>query len=138
MSAPHLSAIDRLVKALRRLPGIGEKTATRLSYFLLAAPEVVARELGEAVLRLREEVLLCESCFNLAEQSPCQVCTDPARSSEEVCVVEEPADLASIEKSGAFKGHYHVLGGRLAPLDGIGPDDLRIAPLIARIEAGGT
>jgi recombination protein RecR len=135
--AARLSAIERLVKALRRLPGIGEKTATRLAYFLLAAPESTARELGEALLRLRQEVLICSECFNLTEQSPCQICSDPARSGEELCVVEEPSDLVSIEKSGVFRGRYHVLGGRLAPLEGIGPEALRIAALLERVSRGG-
>lgn len=137
MTVPRLSAIDRLVGALRRLPGIGEKTATRLAYFLLAAPESIARDLGEAILRLRQEVVICSECFNLAGQSPCEICSDPRRSSEELCVVEEPCDLASIERTGVFRGCYHVLGGRLAPLEGVGPEALRIAPLVERIRRGG-
>lgn len=133
MSELRLSPIERLVKALRRLPGIGEKTATRLTYFLLAAPRSVAEELGQAISRLHEEVVLCEECFNLTERSPCKICGDPSRASGELCVVEEPSDLASIEKAGVFRGRYHVLGGTLAPLEGIGPEDLRIAPLLERI-----
>lgn len=133
MSELRLSPIERLVKALRRLPGIGEKTATRLAYFLLAAPRSVAEELGQAISRLLEEVVLCEECFNLTERSPCKICGDPSRASGELCVVEEPSDLASIEKAGVFRGRYHVLGGTLAPLEGIGPEDLRIAPLLERI-----
>lgn len=132
MVARSLNPIDRLVQAFRRLPGVGEKTGGRLAYFLLGAPREVARELGEALLRLHEEVILCEECFNLTEMSPCAICSDPDRSPREVCVVEEPADLASIESSGSFKGRYHVLGGRLAPLDGMGPEALRVAPLIDR------
>ncbi len=132
----RLSPIGRLVRALRRLPGIGEKTATRLAYFLLAAPEQVSSELGEAVLRLRSEVVLCEECFNLAEESPCPICADDARSRAQICVVEEPADLAAIEKTGAFRGRYHVLGGTLSPLDGIGPDALRVAPLVEKVRGG--
>jgi recombination protein RecR len=132
----RLAPIDRLVRALRRLPGIGEKTATRLAYFMLAAPESVAEELGQAILRLRREVVLCESCFNLTERSPCEICADPARSVELVCVVEEPADVASIETAGVFRGRYHVLGGTLAPLDGAGPEALRIDPLLDRIRSG--
>ncbi len=133
----RLSPIQRLVSALRRLPGIGEKTATRLAYFLLAAPEQVSGDLGEAILRLRSEVVLCEECFNLAEKSPCSICADDARTRSQICVVEEPADLVAIEKTGAFRGRYHVLGGTLAPLDGIGPDALRVAPLVARVRDGG-
>ncbi len=136
MAERHASPIERLVQAFRRLPGVGEKTATRLSYFLLAAPELVSQELGDALLRLRRDVVLCEECFNLTEQSPCELCRDPARSPAQVCVVEEPADLASIESSGVFKGRYHVLGGTLAPLDGVGPEGLRIEPLVERIKSG--
>jgi recombination protein RecR len=129
--------IGRLVDALRQLPGVGEKTGTRLAYFLLAAPQSVSRELGEAILRLRSEVVLCEECFNLTQDSPCPLCRDPSRASSLVCVVEEPADLASIEKSGVFRGRYHVLGGTLAPLDGVGPEALRVAPLVERVRGGG-
>ncbi len=129
--------IDRLVKALRRLPGVGEKTAARLAFFLLSAPESTASELGEAILRLRREVSLCEECFNLTTESPCEICRDETRQTNQVCVVEEPADLVSIENSGVFRGRYHVLGGTLAPLDGVGPEALRVEPLIERIRAGG-
>jgi recombination protein RecR len=129
--------IERLVKALRRLPGIGEKTATRLAYFLLAAPDVVAGELGQAILRLRADVRLCDECFNLTAVSPCEICRDDTRSPRVVCVVEEPADLASIESTGSFRGRYHVLGGTIAPLDGVGPESLRVESLIERIERGG-
>ena len=128
--------IERLVVALRRLPGVGQKTATRLAFFLLAAPESVAAELGEALVRLRSEVVLCDECFNLTEESPCALCRDPDRNSEQVCVVEEPADLASIETAGVFRGRYHVLGGTLAPLDGVGPEGLRIQPLLDRVKNG--
>jgi len=129
--------IQRLVKALRRLPGVGEKTATRLAYFLLAAPEAVAGELGQAILRLRQDIRLCEQCFNLTARSPCEICRDPARDDRIVCVVEEPADLASIESTGSFRGRYHVLGGTIAPLDGVGPESLRVDALLERIERGG-
>lgn len=131
-----LTPIERVVLTLRRLPGVGEKTATRLAYFLLAAPESVASELAEAIRRLRSEVVICERCFTLSEQSPCAICADDRRESRVVCVVEEPADLASVEKAGSFQGLYHVLGGTLSPLDGIGPDALRIGPLLERVRAG--
>lgn len=137
MSDPRLSPIDHLVQALKRLPGIGEKTALRLAYFLLAAPESVASELGDAVSRLREEVVLCTECFNLSDESLCAICRDEARPRTEICVVEEPSDLAVIESSGAYRGRYHVLGGRLSPLDGTGPDVLRIAPLVERVRRDG-
>ncbi len=137
MSQARPAPIDRLVKALRRLPGVGEKTASRLAFFLLSAPESTASELGEAILRLRREVSLCEECFNLTTESPCEICRDDTRQTNQVCVVEEPADLMSIESSGVFRGRYHVLGGTLAPLDGVGPEALRVEPLIKRIQAGG-
>ena len=137
MSESRPEPIERLVKALRRLPGVGEKTATRLAYFLLAAPEAVAGELGQAVLRLRQDILLCEECFNLCSRSPCEICRDGARNERIVCVVEEPADLASIESTGSFRGRYHVLGGTIAPLDGVGPESLRVDALLERLERGG-
>ncbi len=137
MAPSRAEPIERLVKALRRLPGVGEKTASRLAFFLLSAPESTASELGEAILRLRREVTLCEECFNLTTRSPCEICRDETRSRTQVCVVEEPADLASIESSGVFRGRYHVLGGTLAPLDGVGPEALRVEPLLQRIRAGG-
>jgi recombination protein RecR len=129
--------IDRLVSALRRLPGIGEKSATRLAFFLLGAPEELVRELSLAIGRLKQEVVLCEACFDLTDTSPCALCRDPSRDPSLLCVVEEPADLAAIERSRRFRGRYHVLGGALAPIDGIGPEDLRIARLEQRVREGG-
>lgn len=123
--------------ALKRLPGVGEKTATRLAFFLLSAPEAVSRELAEAIGRLRSEIVLCEHCFDLTDASPCAICRDERRDGALLCVVEEPADLAAIERTGRFRGRYHVLGGALAPIDGIGPDDLRIAELEARVARQG-
>jgi len=133
----RLPPIERLIKALKKLPGIGDKSAARLTYFLLAAPAELAQDLGEALLRLRREVVLCEHCFNLTQKSPCSVCSDPSRGEAELCVVEEPADVAAIESAGAFRGRYHVLGGTLSPLEGAGPESLRISQLIDRIQAGG-
>jgi recombination protein RecR len=129
--------IQRLVAALRRLPGIGEKSATRLAFHLLSAPEVQVHELADAILRLRKEIVLCAECFDLTDASPCAICRDPRRDPGLVCVVEEPADLAAIEASGRFKGRYHVLGGALSPIDGIGPEELRMAELEARVRGGG-
>jgi recombination protein RecR len=137
VSAARPEPLERLVRALRRLPGIGDKTATRLAFFLLSAPQSLAAELGEAVLRLRREIRLCEHCFALTAESPCAICADPARDESLVCVVEEPADLASIESTGGFRGRYHVLGGVIAPLDGVGPEALRIDALVERVRAGG-
>ena len=128
--------IERLVASLRKLPGVGEKSATRLAFFLLSAPESYAGELADAILRLKQEIVLCERCFDLCEASPCRICRDERRDAGLVCVVEEPADLASIERSGRYSGRYHVLGGTLSPVDGIGPEELRIRELEARVAAG--
>jgi recombination protein RecR len=137
VSAARPEPLDRLVRALRRLPGIGDKTATRLAFFLLSAPQSLAADLGDAILRLRREIRLCEHCFALTAESPCAICSDPARDESVVCVVEEPADLASIEATGGFRGRYHVLGGVIAPLDGVGPEALRVDALVERVRAGG-
>jgi recombination protein RecR len=128
--------IDRLVAALRRLPGIGEKTATRLAFFLLGAPDALVQELAEAISRLKQEIVLCEECFDLTDTSPCALCRDSRRDASLICVVEEPADLAAIDRSGRFQGRYHVLGGALSPIDGVGPDDLRVAELEQRVQRG--
>ena len=128
--------IDRLVASLKKLPGIGEKSATRLAFHLLGAPETSVRELAEAISRLKTDVVLCAECFDLTDHSPCEICRDARRDAALLCVVEEPADLAAIERSGRFRGRYHVLGGALAPIDGVGPDELRIADLLARVGAG--
>jgi recombination protein RecR len=129
--------IERLVAALKRLPGIGEKSATRLAFHLLGAPDAVAQELSSAIGRLKQEIVLCEVCFDLTDHSPCAVCRDPRRDGSLICVVEEPADLAAIDRSGRFQGRYHVLGGTLSPIDGVGPEDLRIAELEERVRKGG-
>lgn len=130
-------AIERLVSSLKRLPGIGEKSATRLAFYLLGAPEEMVAELAESVGRLKQDTCLCERCFNLTDVSPCAICRNPERNPALLCVVEEPADLAAVEKSGSFRGHYFVLGGALSPIDGVGPDDLRVADLEARVHGGG-
>ncbi len=125
--------MDRLVTSLRRLPGIGEKSATRLAYFLLSAPEDVSRELAEAIDRLQRDTVVCETCFTLSDRTPCPVCAHPDRDRTIVCVVEEPADMAAIERSGGFRGLYHVLGGALSPIDGMGPETLRVRDLENRV-----
>jgi len=128
--------IERLVEALKRLPGIGEKSATRLAFFLLGAPTSVVYELSEAIGRLKEEIVLCEICFDLTDESPCGICRDSERDAGMICVVEEPADLVAIERSRTFSGRYHVLGGTLSPIDGVGPEELRIAELESRLRSG--
>jgi recombination protein RecR len=129
--------IQRLVAALRRLPGIGEKSATRLAFFLVGAPEALVQELGDAILRLKKEIVLCAECFDLTDASPCAICRDPKRDPSILCVVEEPADVAAIDGTRRYTGRFHVLGGALAPIDGIGPGELRIAELERRVRAGG-
>ncbi len=125
--------IERLVAGLKRLPGIGEKSATRLAFYLLGAPDAAVEELADAIGRLKQDTVLCEQCFDLTDASPCAVCRDDKRDPAVLCVVEEPADLAAIERSRRFRGHYHVLGGALSPIDGVGPGDLRIAQLEERV-----
>jgi recombination protein RecR len=129
--------IQRLVAALRRLPGIGEKSATRLAFHMLSSPESQVQELAEAIVRLKKEIVLCAECFDLTDASPCAICRDTRRDASQLCVVEEPADLAAIEATGGYSGRYHVLGGALSPIDGIGPDELRIADLESRVRRGG-
>ena len=129
-----MSVIDELTSELARLPGIGRKTALRLTYHLLRQPPDQSRRLADALVSLTERVRQCDRCLNLTEMPLCAICSDPRREASTVCVVEEAADIASIERAGEFRGLYHVLGGRLSPLDGIGPDDLAIESLLARIE----
>ncbi|MGH7540024.1 MAG: recombination mediator RecR [Gemmatimonadota bacterium] len=131
-----MNAIDTLVGELGRLPGIGRKTAQRLTYFLLKSSKEDARRLARAIERVTEEVRACESCGNLSDESPCEFCRSARRDSSVICVVEEASDIAAIEKSGNFNGLYHVLGGRLSPLDGVGPDDLNIRRLVDRLRNG--
>lgn len=130
-------AMERLVAALKRLPGIGEKSATRLAYYLLGAGDSFVAELSDAIGRLKTDTVICETCFNLGDRTPCPICSDPRRDHAIVCVVEEPADLASVENSGRFHGLYHVLGGALSPIDGMGPESLRIGEIEERVRQGG-
>jgi recombination protein RecR len=134
-----VSAIEELAGELARLPGIGRKTALRLTYHLLKrAPPEIAR-LARALERVAETVHPCSECGNLTEQEPCDVCANPRRDRSAICVVEEASDIVAIERAGEFRGLYHVLGGHISPLDGVGPDELRIAPLLQRVgpAAGG-
>ena len=127
-------SMARLIEQLTRLPGIGEKTATRMAFHILRAEHEYAQLLAEAVLAVKNDTRLCSECFALTEDDPCRLCTDGERAADLVCVVEEPADLLAVERAGSFRGRYHVLHGTLAPLDGIGPDDLKIQPLLVRIQ----
>ena len=126
-------AMTRLIQQLSRLPGIGEKTASRLAFHILRSEREYAQSLAEALIAVKDETRLCSVCFALTESDPCPLCADPQRSSEVICVVEEPADLLAIERVREFRGRYHVLHGTLAPLDGVGPDDLKIQPLLVRL-----
>jgi recombination protein RecR len=128
----------RLIEALERLPGIGPKTAQRLTFFLLKRPLDEVRELSEALLAVKERISHCKSCFNVTDEDPCRICADPARDTRVLCVVEEPNDLLAMERTGEYRGRYHVLLGALSPLDGIGPDDLKVRELLARLESGDT
>lgn len=132
-----MSAIDDLATELSKLPGIGRKTALRLTYHLLKQSRDQSRRLAETLLTLSDRVRPCERCFNLTEDTLCAICRDPRRDQSLLCVVEEPSDIGAIERAGEFRGVYHVLGGRLAPLDGVGPDDLTVGALVGRVSNGG-
>jgi recombination protein RecR len=132
-----LSAIDELATELSKLPGIGRKTALRLTYYLLKQRPEQSRRLAEALTTLSERVHPCARCFNLSEDELCSVCRDPRRDPTQICVVEEASDIGAIERAGEFRGVYHVLGGRLSPLDGIAPEDLTIDALVERASREG-
>ncbi|PWU16401.1 MAG: recombination protein RecR [Bdellovibrio sp.] len=132
----HIQALERLVQELARLPGIGPKSAQRLAYFIVKSPRDYSVHLAEALARVREEVHDCPQCFNLTDADLCRFCADPGRSDDLLCVVEEPSDILRIEGSGAFRGRYHVLRGVISPLDGVGPEDLKINELVGRINQG--
>lgn len=131
-----MSAIEELTAELAKLPGIGRKTATRLTYHLLKQPTAAVTRLARTIEAVVERVRACSVCGNLSDADPCPICTDERRDAGMICVVEEASDIGAIERSGEFRGRYHVLGGRLSPLDGVGPDDLRVAPLRARLRDG--
>lgn len=131
-----MSAIEELTAELAKLPGIGRKTATRLTYHLLKQPAVTVTRLARTIEAVVERVRPCTVCGNLSEVDPCPICSDARRDGTVICVVEEASDIGAIERSGEYRGHYHVLGGRLSPLDGVGPEDLRIGALQARLADG--
>jgi recombination protein RecR len=128
--------IERLIKELSRLPGVGRKTAQRLAFHLLRVPGEEATALSEAIRELRERIRLCRACFNLTDEDLCPICSDPRRDVALVCVVEEPGNLLALERTGAFRGLYHVLGGALSPLKDIGPEELRLRELVERLKTG--
>lgn len=133
-----MSVIDELTSELARLPGIGRKTALRLTYHLLKRPREEIRRLARSLDDVAERVRACSCCGNLTEQDPCALCTSPRRDASSICVVEEASDIMAIERTGEYGGMYHVLGGRLSPLDGIGPDELNVAGLLQRIGTNGS
>jgi len=135
VAAPLIEPVARLIEAFARLPGIGPKTAQRLTYYLLRAPDAEARVLAQAMVDVRDRVVFCERCFNISDTPVCAICTDPARDQRRLCVVEEPLDVLALERTGELKGLYHVLHGAISPIDGIGPDRLRIRELLDRVDA---
>ncbi len=126
--------LKRVIENLSRLPGLGEKSATRLALYLLGRPEEEIRELAQSLLELKEKIRLCRHCFNFAEDDLCSICSDPDRDPGLICVVEDPADLAAIEAAGIFRGHYHVLHGLLSPREGLGPKEIRLEALLERLK----
>lgn len=127
--------VARLIDELGRLPGVGPKSASRLAYFLLRASREQALALAEAILEVKERIILCSRCFNITESDPCFICQDVTRDPRMICVVEEPLDVLALERTGEFKGLYHILHGAISPVDGIGPDKLRIRELLERVNS---
>jgi recombination protein RecR len=135
MPAVTPEPVTKLIEAFAQLPGIGPKTASRLTFYLLRRPVEQAEALADALRDLKQKTIFCSTCFNITEQSPCTVCQDEGRDRSIVCVVEEPLDVLAIDRTGEYKGLYHVLHGAISPVEGIGPDELRINELIARLKA---
>lgn len=132
----HAEPVERLINELSKLPGIGRKTAARLAFHILRIPKREAQELARGIIDVKERIHPCSVCFNLTDQDPCRICSDSRRNDEVICVVEEPNDLMAIEGTGDFRGKYHVLHGTLSPLEGIGPEDIKVKELLRRLEAG--
>ena len=130
------ASIQNVIKNISRLPGIGEKTAERLALHILKAPRIEAEHLARSIVELKDKIRLCTSCFALSDSDLCSICSDPARDKSLLCVVEQPADMVSVEKSGAFRGLYHILSGVLSPMNGVGPNDIKIRELISRVKEG--
>ena len=136
--AVHAKPIDHLIEALAKLPGIGRKTASRLAFYILRSSPSEAQALARAILDVKEKIHLCSICFNLTDEDPCWICQDNRRTRESLCVVEGPNDLIAIEHTGIFNGNYHVLHGTLSPLEGVGPDDIKVKELMERLHRGET
>ena len=137
MSTSHAPPVQRLVTELSKLPGIGSRTAQRLAFHILRASDEDAIALAESIREVKERIRLCEVCFNLTDEVRCRICQDPRRDQELICVVEEPGDVIPMERTHEYHGVYHVLGGALSPIDGVDPEDLKLAELLARVEAPG-
>ena len=135
MAGALIEPVARLIEAFSRLPGVGQKTAQRLTFHILRAPDAEARVLAAALVAVREEVVFCEECFNISDAPLCPICRDPGRDQRRLCVVEEPLDVLALERTGEFRGRYHVLHGAISPIDGIGPDRLHIGELLDRVDA---
>lgn len=133
----HAPPIENLIEQFAKLPGIGRKSAERLAFHVLNMPEEYARDMAKALVEAKEKICFCEQCQNLTDVSPCAICSDARRDRSIICVVESPKDVIAIEKMREYRGLYHVLHGALSPMDGVGPDDLKIAPLLKRIGEGG-
>ena len=137
MPNPHFAdPINRLIDRLKRLPGIGEKTATRLAFYILNTSRKEADELARSIMDVKEKVSFCSTCFNFSDNDPCKICGNERRDDRTICVVEEPADFLAIEKTGKYNGRYHVLQGVLSPLDGVSPDSIKIKELLDRLGTG--
>ena len=134
VTSPVIEPVARLIEAFSRLPGIGPKTAQRLTYHLLRAPDTEARALAAALVAVRDQVVFCERCFNISDAPLCPLCRDPGRDQRRLCVVEEPLDVLALERTAEFKGLYHVLHGAISPIDGIGPERLKIRELLGRAD----
>jgi len=134
MSSAIIEPVARLIEAFSRLPGIGPKTAQRLTYYMLRAPDAEARALARALVAVRDEVVFCDRCFNISDAPLCPICRDPGRDDLKLCIVEEPLDVLAIERTGEFRGQYHVLHGAISPIDGIGPERLKIRELLERVD----
>jgi recombination protein RecR len=128
--------VTRLIDALSRLPGVGPKTASRLTYYLLRAPDDLTLSLAEALTNLKTQTKYCSVCYNITVSDPCPICADSSRDQRTIAVVEEPLDVLAIERANVYKGVYHVLHGAISPVNGIGPEDLRISELVSRVERG--
>jgi recombination protein RecR len=128
--------VAALIEEFSKLPGVGVKTAQRLTFFVLRSPTDQARRLAEAIMRVKESIIYCSRCFNITETDPCLICSNPSRDQDVICVVEEPLDVLALEKTGVYKGLYHVLHGAISPVEGVGPKDLRIDELLQRVRGG--